>query len=148
MIFIGRPSYLPPSRAQKWLDDTHFANANFSKSKSEVYSFNMSSKLDHLVFYVAKDQFEKVVVSLVTCKAPFQPRKCFRQRLENFADIWFMILKAWYLAALAPLKYEKILDFGETVGLGARPSKKDDAGSIMLLGQQADCHFFVYQRQM
>lgn len=49
----------------------------------------MSSKLDHMVFYVDKDHFEKVV--------------------------------SFYLAALAPLNYEKLLDFGETVGLGAKP---------------------------
>lgn len=49
----------------------------------------MSSKLDHLVIGVDKDQFDKVV--------------------------------AWYLAALAPLNYEKIFDFGQTVGLGSKP---------------------------
>lgn len=49
----------------------------------------MSSKLDHMVWYVDKDNFEKVV--------------------------------SFYLAALAPLNYEKMFDFGETVGLGAKP---------------------------
>ena len=57
----------------------------------------MSSKLDHIVIGVTKDQFDSVV--------------------------------SWYLAALAPLGYEKLLDFGETVGLGARP-KADVSSAI------------------
>ena len=37
----------------------------------------------------------------------------------------FDAVVTWYLAALAPLKYEKLRDFGETVGLG---SSKADVG--------------------
>ena len=37
----------------------------------------------------------------------------------------------WYLAALAPLNYEKMFDFGETVGLGEKP--KADVSGLLLL---------------
>lgn len=87
----------------------------------------MSSKLDHLVFYVAKEHFEKVVVSIVKVSEPLRTYNVCNRGLRLLLRLYFMTRKAWYLAALAPLKYEKLMDFGETVGLGAKPSKNSHA---------------------
>ena len=89
----------------------------------------MSSKLDHFTFYVDKDKFEKVVVSAKGHQA-FSPFKAPTQRSRFALTSAFIDSKAWYLAALAPLKYEKIADFGETVGLGVKPSKEEIHGTL------------------